>query len=106
MSRNERPRCGRILKQLPHSVNGYARVAIDVRYVVEIPLNSSEIAVVLELDAAVEFQVVQRPRHTAIRQPSEWFEFKCCAFRTCYCFRDTQICQCIRHGNSKVRPEF
>src|SRR5919106_3066002 len=92
------PYC-RSFKQLANRVDRDARVAIHVWYLVEIALNRAKAVVILELDAAMKFQVIQRARHTTIRQAGERLEVNCGTFRPHNCFRHPKI---LEHVSQRV----
>jgi len=69
-------------------------------YLVKISLNCAKVIVILDLDAAMKFQVIQRAGHTAIRQAGERLEFNRGTLRPHNCFRHPNI---LKHVSQRAR---
>jgi hypothetical protein len=101
-----RPAYGNRFKQLANRINRDARVAIHVWYFVQISLNRAKVIVILQLDATVKFQVIQRAGHATIRQAGERLEFNRGTLRPSNCSRDANILKNVSERACEMQAEL
>lgn len=87
---------------MPDCFEGYARFAMRMWYLVQVELNPPQLLVILELDAAVKLQIVQRAGHAAIRQPHERLEFDRRTLRTSNGFRYPEIIKYVEERAAEI----